>query len=623
MSHFLERLTYLSRRREPFASGLGELRDEDRMWEEGYRQRWQHDKIVRSTHGVNCTGSCSWKIYVKSGVVTWETQQTDYPRTRPGMPNHEPRGCSRGASYSWYLYSASRIKYPMVRGRLVKAWREARKTLAPVEAWAAIVGNAETTNSYKSMRGRGGFVRSTWEEVSEIIAAANVHTIKTWGPDRVVGFSPIPAMSMVSYASGARYLSLIGGTLLSFYDWYCDLPPSSPQTWGEQTDVPESADWYNSSYIIAWGSNVPQTRTPDAHFFVEARYNGTKVVAITPDYAEVAKFSDLWLHPKQGTDAAFAMAMGHVILREFFLDRQVPYFQDYTRRYTDMPMLVRLRQDGERWVSDRYVRQSDLPDAPKSDRAAWKTVATAEETGELTVPQGSIGYRWPGEGEAKGRWNLEPKDGETGEEVRLALSLIDRRDDVVSVAFPYFGGKLHEHFPENDQGGDVLLRNVPVRRIALADGEAHVATVFDLLCANYGLDRDLGGACAKGFDDNVPYTPAWQEPITGVTADKAIAVARGFAENAEKTKGRSMVIHRRRYESLVSPGHELPQHHQLPDDVRHGRRFGWRLGALRWPGEAQATDRLDHACLRARLGPTAAPHERHLILLRAQRSMAL
>ncbi len=260
------------------------------------------------------------------------------------MPNHEPRGCSRGASYSWYLYSASRIKYPMVRGRLVKAWREARKTLAPVEAWAAIVGNAKTTTSYKSMRGRGGFVRSTWDEVSEIIAAANVHTIKTWGPDRVVGFSPIPAMSMVSYASGARYLSLIGGTLLSFYDWYCDLPPSSPQTWGEQTDVPELADWYNSGYIIAWGSNVPQTRTPDAHFFVESRYNGTKVVAITPDYSEVAKLSDLWLHPKQGTDAAFAMAMGHVILREFFLDRQVPYFQDYTRRYTDMPMLVRLRQ---------------------------------------------------------------------------------------------------------------------------------------------------------------------------------------------------------------------------------------------------------------------------------------
>ena len=542
MSHFLERLTYLSRKREAFADGHGELRDEDRTWEEGYRQRWQHDKIVRSTHGVNCTGSCSWKIYVKSGVVTWETQQTDYPRTRPGMPNHEPRGCSRGASYSWYLYSASRIKYPMVRGRLVKAWREARKTLQPVEAWASITSNPETAKSYKEMRGRGGFIRSTWDEASEIIAASNVHTIKTWGPDRVVGFSPIPAMSMVSYASGSRYLSLIGGTLLSFYDWYCDLPPSSPQTWGEQTDVPESADWYNSAYIIAWGSNVPQTRTPDAHFFVESRYNGTKVVAITPDYSEVAKLSDLWLHPKQGTDAAFAMAMGHVILREFFLDRQVPYFQDYTRRYTDMPMLVRLRRDGERWVPDRYVRQSDLIGAPKSDRAAWKTVATAEATGDLVVPQGSIGYRWPGEGDAKGRWNLEPKDGETGDDVRLALSLIERRDEVVPVAFPYFGGTLHKHFPENDQGSDVLLRDVPIRRVALADGEAHVATVFDLLCANYGLDRELGGACATSFEDDVPYTPAWQELITGVAADKVIAVARGFADNAEKTKGRSMVI---------------------------------------------------------------------------------
>jgi nitrate reductase / nitrite oxidoreductase, alpha subunit len=542
MSHFLERLTYLTRRPERFADGLGELRHEDRTWEEGYRQRWQHDKVVRSTHGVNCTGGCSWKIYVKSGIVTWETQQTDYPRTRPGMPNHEPRGCSRGASYSWYLYSASRIKYPMVRSRLIKAWREARKSMAPVEAWASIVRDPEAANSYKAMRGRGGFVRSNWDEVSEIVAAANVYTIKTFGPDRVVGFSPIPAMSMVSYASGARYLSLIGGTLLSFYDWYCDLPPSSPQTWGEQTDVPESADWYNSSYIIAWGSNVPQTRTPDAHFFVEARYNGTKVVAVTPDYAEVAKLSDLWLHPKQGTDAALAMAMGHVILREFFLDRTVAYFQDYCRRYTDLPMLVRLRYDNGFYVPDRYVRLSDLPAASQSHRAQWKTVAIDEKTGNLAVPQGSVGYRWPADREVTGRWNLETKDGETGADLTLALSIIDRRDAVLPGAFPYFGGRLHERFAANIQDGDILVRNVPAKRVALADGEALVTTVFDLVCANYGLDRGLGGACANSFMENVPYTPVWQESITGVPAEKAITVAREFAHNAEKTRGRSMVI---------------------------------------------------------------------------------
>ena len=107
--------------------------------------------------------------------------------------------------------------------------------------------------------------------------------------------------------------------------------------WGEQTDVPESADWYNSSYIIAWGSNVPQTRTPDAHFFTEARYNGTKTVAITPDYSEVAKLSDNWLPVRQGTDSALAMAMGHVILKEYHLNNKSNYFTDYCRRYTDMP----------------------------------------------------------------------------------------------------------------------------------------------------------------------------------------------------------------------------------------------------------------------------------------------
>jgi len=541
MGQFLERLRYFRRPRQPFSQGWGEARTEARQWEDGYRNRWSYDKVVRSTHGVNCTGSCSWKIHVKQGVVTWETQQTDYPRTRPDMPNHEPRGCSRGASYSWYLYSANRLKYPMVRGRLLKRWRELRKSLQPVEAWAALMRDPGAKD-YKAARGLGGFVRARWDEALEITAAANVFTIRHHGPDRVAGFSPIPAMSMVSYAAGTRYLSLLGGSILSFYDWYCDLPAASPQTWGEQTDVPESADWYNSGYLIAWGSNVPQTRTPDAHFFVEARYNGTCVVAVSPDYSEVAKLSDLWLHPKQGTDGAMAMAMGHVILREFFLDRQVDYFQDYCRRFTDLPLLVTLRRDDGRWVPDRYLRASDFPDALGTpENADWKTVGF-NELGEPVAPRGSIGFRWPGKDSAdRGKWNLEQKSADGGE-IELQLTQLERPDAVLDVAFPYFGGVVNEHFPHDDRHGEVLLRKVPVRRLATRNGETMVATVFDLLCAHYGLDRGLGGACAKTYEDDLPYTPAWQESITGAPAAQVIAVARGFAGNAEKTRGRSMVI---------------------------------------------------------------------------------
>jgi nitrate reductase / nitrite oxidoreductase, alpha subunit len=537
MSHFLDRLMFFRKDVGSFSGKLGVVTQEDRSWEEAYRARWAHDKVVRSTHGTNCTGSCSWKIFVKGGIVTWEMQQTDYPRTRPDLPNHEPRGCSRGASYSWYLYSGNRVKYPLVRSRLVRHWREARKSMPPVEAWGSIVENPEKSRDYKSVRGMGGFVRASWEEINEIIAAANAYTVKTHGPDRVVGFSPIPAMSMISYAAGTRYLSLIGGVCMSFYDWYCDLPPSSPQTWGEQTDVPESADWYNSTFLILWGSNVPQTRTPDAHFYTEVRYKGAKSVVVTPDYSEAAKFADLWLHPKQGTDAALGMAMGHVILTEWHKDHKSEYFTDYVRRYTDMPFLVRLKEKDGRYVPERFLRASDLDKSlGQKNNPEWKTIAYDDISGKPIAPNGSIGFRW---GE-QGRWNLEDKAGDA--EIRLRLSLIDDKDEVAPVAFPYFGGTPHEHFKHNEQQ-DVLARNVPVKRLQLADGETLVATVFDLMLANYGVDRGLGGGnVASSFDDDVPYTPAWQEQITGTPRAHVIEVARQFALNAHKTHGKSMVI---------------------------------------------------------------------------------
>ena len=541
MSHLLDKLNFFqSKELEQFSDGWGQTTRENRDWEDTYRSRWRHDKIVRSTHGVNCTGSCSWKIYVKSGIVTWETQQTDYPRTRAGMPNHEPRGCARGASYSWYLYSANRVKNPLIRGALMRAWRRMRSTMTPVAAWAAIQNDPDLRASITKTRGKGGFVRASWDEATEIVAAANAYTAKTYGPDRVFGFSPIPAMSMVSYAAGSRYLSLLGGTCMSFYDWYCDLPPASPQTWGEQTDVPESADWYNAGFLMLWGSNVPQTRTPDAHFYTEVRYRGTKSAVVSPDYSEAAKFGDIWLNPQAGTDAALAMAMGHVILREYHLDRQAEYFEEYARKYTDMPMLVRLDEKDGHLVPGRMLRAEDFDGKlGEKNNPDWKTVAYDEASNQIVAPNGSIGFRWGEEG----KWNLEERAKGTETNLRLSQILEEHHDEVVDVDFPYFGGVATGDFVKCDHP-DVLTRNIPARRVTLAGGdEVLVATVFDLFCANYGLDRGLGGDwVSKDFDDDLPYTPAWAEKITGVAREKIIAVAREFAGNAEKTRGKSMVI---------------------------------------------------------------------------------
>ena len=511
--------------RQRSADGWNEASTYARDWEQAYRRRWQHDRIVRSTHGVNCTGSCSWKIHVKDGLVTWETQQTDYPSNGPDTPDYEPRGCPRGASFSWYVYSPLRPKHPYVRGVLLEMYLEARERLGdPVEAWASIVEDPDRARAYKSQRGKGGFVRASWDDAAELIAAAHVHTAKRYGPDRIAGFSPIPAMSMVSYTAGTRFLSLIGGVCLSFYDWYADLPPASPQIWGDQTDVPESADWWNSSYMILWGSNIPQTRTPDAHFMTEARYKGQKVVVVSPDYAGHTKFADHWLPAEAGTDGALAMAMGHVTLKEFYVDREVPYFRDYARRFTDMPMLVTLREreDGSR-VADSFLRATDLGD--EGENAEWKTVVYDTGRGEAVAPNGSIGFRWGDQG--AGRWNLD-LDG-----VDPALSLLGAHDELVEVTLPRFEGGRTE-------GGTTMLRGVPAKRL----GGRLVTTVFDLALAQYGVAREgLPGEWPSGYDDDsAPYTPAWQEAITGVDRGRCALIAREFADNAERTEGRSMIV---------------------------------------------------------------------------------
>ncbi|MDH5785706.1 MAG: molybdopterin-dependent oxidoreductase, partial [Chromatiales bacterium] len=531
MSHFLDRLKFFTKTQETFSNGHGIVTNEDRQWEDAYRNRWRFDKIVRSTHGVNCTGGCSWKIHVKNGMVAFEMQQTDYPETRPDMPNHEPRGCQRGASFSWYLYSPHRIKHPLIRGRLLELYRAERASgKDPVEAWGAIQADPQKRDKYTAVRGLGGFVRGNWDEMKEIIAAANVYTAKTHGPDRIFGFSPIPAMSMLSYAAGSRYLSLIGGACGSFYDWYCDLPVASPHVWGEQTDVPEAADWYNSTYIIVCGANLPMTRTPDAHFAIETRYKGTKVVSMAPDYAEYVKFADLWMPVKQGTDSAAFMAMGHVALKEFHVDKQDPYFSEYVRKYTDMPIQVTLRKHGDHYVSDRCLRASDFDgNMGEANNPEWKTIVFDSKSSSFVVPNGSVGFRWGEEG----RWNLLPRNAKDQSEIEAELTCVGKQDEVVSVAFPHFT-------PGEDE---LFYRNIPVRKVQTVDGEMLVTSVYDLLIAQYGIDRGLGDNIATSYDDaNVPYTPAWAERVTGVKKADLIRTGREFADNASKTHGKSMVI---------------------------------------------------------------------------------
>jgi len=239
------------------------------------------------------------------------------------------------------------------------------------------------------------------------------------------------------------------------------------------------------------------------------------------------KFADEWMPGQPGTDGALAMAMGHVILSEFFVQRAVPRFLEYVTTYTDLPFLVTLEERDGAHVPGKFLTAADLAaadgtgDGPTEAEDAFKTVVWDAATQTPAVPNGSLGFRYAESG--AGLWNLELGA------VKPALSCEDT-GATAEVLLPRF----------DDADGGVLRRGVPTRTVA---GRT-VTTVYDLLLAQYGVGRPgLPGVWPQSYEDTgQPYTPAWQEPITGVPAAQCTRVAREFADNAERSGGRSMIL---------------------------------------------------------------------------------
>jgi complex iron-sulfur molybdoenzyme family reductase subunit alpha len=299
-----------------------------RGWESLYREQFKWDKVVRSTHSANCTGSCSWMVYVKDGVMVREEQASDYPRINADLPDYNPRGCQKGACFVEYVYGAQRLKYPLMRKGL--------RAGMPVE------------------RGSGEWERVSWDEALDYVAGKLLDNIYEHGPDTNTFFSVIPAMSPVSFAAGARLAHFTGGVFCSFYDWYCDLPPGEPLTWGVQTEACECADWFNAKYIVLWGANIVQTRIPDAHFAFEARYNGARLCVISPDYNSSAVHADHFLQIQPGTDGLLALGLARLLVQNGWIDGP------YVTEQTDLPLLVR----GD---TGRFLREADLTAGGSAD----------------------------------------------------------------------------------------------------------------------------------------------------------------------------------------------------------------------------------------------------------------
>jgi DMSO reductase family type II enzyme molybdopterin subunit len=285
-------------------------------WRDVYRERWARDKIVRSSHFVNCwyQAHCAWNVYVKDGMVWREEQAADYPQIRADVPDFNPRGCQKGACFSERMYDPARVQYPLKRA---------------------------------GPRGSGKWKRISWDQALSEIADSMIQTIDEEGSDRII-WDDGPGISLGAQTAGAARLRLLlDSTTLDMNTEIGDGHRGTAETFGKIVFERSADDYFFSDLIVCWGSNPYYTQIPNAHFLTEARYHGAEVVCIAPDFSASSTHADLWVPVKPGYDAALGLSVAHVLIEEDLIDR------DFIVEQTDLPFLV--RDD-----TGLYLRTSDL-----------------------------------------------------------------------------------------------------------------------------------------------------------------------------------------------------------------------------------------------------------------------
>ena len=343
-------------------------------WRDLYRDKWTWDRIAKSTHHVNCwyQRGCNWEVFVKDGIVLREEQAAHYEQTHPGVPDFNPRGCNKGACYSETMYDAARVRHPLRR-----------------------VGR----------RGEGKWKRITWEEGLREVADHTIDALHEDGPEAIVWDPGTAATNGGSGMGAHRTGFLLDTPVLNVNCEVGDHHPGAMATFGKISVASSGDDLFYSDLILIWGCNPTYTQIPNVHFINEARYNGAWVVSIAPDYNASSLHTDEWIPVEVASDAAFGLALSHVIVEEELYDAE------FIREQTDLPLLV--RSDDH-----RFLRRADLAKGGEEDRFYVFDTAAGEicEVDPKTLALGDVTPALEGE------FRVATREGEVS--VRPVFSLL-------------------------------------------------------------------------------------------------------------------------------------------------------------------------------------------------------
>jgi complex iron-sulfur molybdoenzyme family reductase subunit alpha len=279
-------------------------------------------------HCVNCQGNCAWEVWSHNGVITRENQSARYPVINAKIPDFNPRGCNKGVQHSQVMYQKDRILYPMIR---------------------------------TGERGEGKWKRASWDEAAEKICQNIFDTLTDpkRGPDKLMVHAGTGLLTEGRRGSVLRFSTQLGANRIYPSSYLGDMFSGAAIAYGEGNLGCTWDFMYTVDTAVMWGGNPSVSRIPDAHFVWEGKYNGAKIIVITPEFNATAKSADLWIPIKAGSDNILAMSVIHSILEEKM------YKPEFMKLYTDLPFLVDIK-------TQKMIRRNDMEHTEnKEDHHAW------------------------------------------------------------------------------------------------------------------------------------------------------------------------------------------------------------------------------------------------------------
>ena len=286
-----------------------------RSWEDVYRNEWRWDQVRWGSHTNQCApGGCSFRVYSRDGVVWREEQSARSPASHPDYPDYNPQGCQKGCGFHQLLASSERVRFPLKR-----------------------VGE----------RGEGRWKRLGWDEALSEIADAILDAHATHGTESFIVDAPHIHAGSVALAGATRLTRILNALMPDLNVAIGDDFKGLRQTFGKMHLGYTADNFFDAELIVLTNANPSYTWPAIYHFLTEARYNGSEIVLLAPDYSATALSADVHVPLRVGTDAAFWLAVCQVMVSEEL------HQPEFLREQTDLALLV--RKD-----TGRYLRASEL-----------------------------------------------------------------------------------------------------------------------------------------------------------------------------------------------------------------------------------------------------------------------